>query len=146
MTKRPYFTSDLFSFLSDLRRHNERGWFEQNKRRYEAIARDPALKFIADIGPRLAKISPYFVADPRPVGGSMMRIYRDIRFSEDKTPYKTGIGMHFWHQATNKGVGPAFYLHLEPRGCIAGGGIWRPDSIALKKFETVLQRTERREP
>jgi uncharacterized protein (TIGR02453 family) len=130
--KRPYFTPDLFSFLSELRQHNERGWFEHHKARYETVAREPALRFIADIASYLAKISPYFVADPRPVGGSMMRIYRDVRFSKDKSPYKTSVGIHFWHQARKDDIAPAFYLHLEPGACVAGGGVWRPDGVALK--------------
>jgi uncharacterized protein (TIGR02453 family) len=136
--KRPYFVPDLFSFLNELRRHNNRDWFEQNKPRYEAVVKDPVLQFIADIGPRLAKISPHFVADPRPIGGSMMRIYRDIRFSKDKTPYKKSIGIHFWHQTQNDKAGPAFYLHLEPSGCVCGGGVWRPESAALNDIRDAI--------
>jgi uncharacterized protein (TIGR02453 family) len=124
--------------LSELRRHNDKDWFERNKPRYEAAVKDPVLRFIAGIAPRLAKISPHFTADPRPVGGSMMRIYRDIRFSKDKTPYKTSIGIHFWHQAQKDKTGPAFYLHLEPSGCVCGGGVWRPESAELKAIRDAI--------
>ena len=135
---RPYFAPDLFSFLSELRRHNDRAWFERNKLRYEAVVKDPVLHFIADIAPGLAKISRHFTADPRPVGGSMMRIYRDIRFSKDKTPYKTSIGLHFSHQAQKDKTGPAFYLRLEPGGCVCGGGVWRPEPAALKAIRDAI--------
>jgi uncharacterized protein (TIGR02453 family) len=91
-----YFTADSYRFLTELRDHNQRDWFMQNKPRYEKGLRDPLSQFIADLGPLLKKINPHFIADPRPVGGSMMRIYRDIRFSKDKSPYKTSLTIFTW--------------------------------------------------
>ena len=88
---------------------------------------EPALAFIADFAPRLRRISPHFVADPRPVGGSLFRIYRDTRFSKDKTPYKTATGIQFRHELAKSAHAPGFYLHLEPRSVFVGVGIWRPD-------------------
>jgi uncharacterized protein (DUF2461 family) len=82
-------TPRTFAFLRDLALHNDRPWFEANKDRYLLEVRDPLLRFVAAFAPRLAKISSNMVADPRPVGGSLFRIYRDTRFSRDKTPYKT---------------------------------------------------------
>ena len=67
---RPFFTSELFGFLSELKRNNSRDWFQDNKGRYEKHVKDPALRFIADFQKPLKKISPHFRADPRPVGGS----------------------------------------------------------------------------
>jgi hypothetical protein len=84
MSSNPYFTRELFKFLSELRAHNNREWFLRNKERYEQQVRHPLLRFIADLGPGLRKINPHIVADPSPVRGSMMKIYRDIRFSKDK--------------------------------------------------------------
>ena len=81
-----YFTSETFAFLRELSEHNNRDWFAANKKRYESEVRDPALRFISDFAPRLHRIAPRLVADPRPVGGSMFRIYRDTRFSRDKSP------------------------------------------------------------
>src|SRR3989454_1535947 len=69
-------TRELFGFLEELRRHNNREWFNANKERYLAEVRDPLLAFVAAIGPKLARISPYIVADARP-SGSLLRIYRD---------------------------------------------------------------------
>jgi uncharacterized protein (TIGR02453 family) len=87
-----YFTPKTFSFLRALAKNNERAWFNANKARYEQELRAPYQRFIADLAGPLRKISPHFVADPRPVGGSMFRIHRDTRFAKDKTPYKTCDG------------------------------------------------------
>src|SRR6516225_6904620 len=133
-----YFTSELFQFLKELRQHNDREWFLANKDRYETGVRDPFLRLIADLGPRLKTISPYFVADPSPVGGSMMRIYRDIRFSKDKTPYKTAVTAHFWHSKGTEGATPAFYMHLQPGDSSVGAGIWRPEPGALKRIRKAI--------
>lgn len=128
------FTPKLFTFLRELRDHNDREWFNANKSRYERDVRDPALSFISDFAPRLEKFAPHLVADPRPVGGSMFRIYRDTRFAKDKSPYKTHIGIHFFHESAKKAASvPGFYLHLEPGESFAAAGIWRPDSGALAR-------------
>src|SRR5215813_3808593 len=84
MTTNGYFGPGLFRFLRDLKTHNEREWFLANQQRYENDVRGPFLRLIADLAPGLKKISPNFVADPSPTRGSLMRIYRDIRFSKDK--------------------------------------------------------------
>jgi len=81
-----YFTPALFDFLRELTKHNNREWFLKNKPKYEADVRDPALRYIADAGPGLRKISPHVVADPKSVGGSLFRVNRDVRFSKDKSP------------------------------------------------------------
>ncbi|HEY8116555.1 MAG TPA: DUF2461 domain-containing protein, partial [Actinomycetota bacterium] len=90
-----YFDDDALAFLGDLKRHNDRAWFNEHKERYERSLRQPFLDFISDVGPELRSISPNLVADPRPSGGSLFRIHRDVRFSKDKSPYKTHAGAHF---------------------------------------------------
>lgn len=80
--KNSYFTADLFTFLKQLKKNNNRDWFLKNKARYDEI-RLQSLRLIEDFRARLYKISPHFLADARPVGGSLFRIYRDVRFSED---------------------------------------------------------------
>jgi len=133
------FTRAAFDFLRELRDHNDREWFAANKERYEKTVRDPALKFIAAFGAKLAKISPHLVADPRPVGGSMFRIYRDTRFSHDKSPYKTHIGIHFFHERAKKAPSvPGFYLHVQPGESFAAAGIWRPDPPSLEKLRQAI--------
>ena len=128
----------LFDFLRDLKANNERPWFEENKARYRAEVRDPMLDFIQAFADPLAEISPHFRADPRPNGGSLFRIYRDTRFSKDKTPYKTNVGAHFRHEAGKDAHAPGFYLHLEPGMCFAGCGVWHPDSPTLGKIRDAL--------
>src|ERR687888_2095108 len=108
------FTPALFSFLRDLRENNDREWFNANKQRYEDDVKEPALEFVSDFPPLLEEISPHLVADPRPVGGSLFRIYRDTRFSKDKTPYKTHTGISFRHEVAKDVHAPVYYLHLDP--------------------------------
>ena len=130
----------LFRFLKDMKAHNDREWFSENKARYEAEARDAMLRFIAEFSGPLSSISKHFIADPRPSGGSMFRIYRDTRFSKDKSPYKTHLAAHFPHRTVNAGGvhGPGFYLHLEPSGSFAGGGLWHPDAESLLKVRQAI--------
>jgi uncharacterized protein (TIGR02453 family) len=127
MTKQAYFTSEFFKFFNQLKRHNNRDWFLTNKTRYEALARDPFLRFIEDFRPRLHMISPQFVADPRPSGGSLLRIYRDMRFRPDGDPYQTKAAARFPHVAWKQAPAPGFYLHLESGTSFLAGGVWRPD-------------------
>lgn len=134
MTTNGYFGPGLFRFLRDLKTHNEREWFQANKQRYEADVQAPFLRLIADLAPGLKKISPNFIADPSPNRGSLMRIYRDIRFSKDKSPYKTHAAAHFSHAKGKNGAAPAYYLYLEPGNSVIGGGIWQPEPKALKKI------------
>jgi uncharacterized protein (TIGR02453 family) len=123
-----YFTPELFTFLRQLKRNNNREWFNKNKERYIEDVQQPVLDFVASMAPGLRKISKNFVADPRPIGGSMFRIYRDVRFSKDKSPYKTAVGISFPHRAAKDVHSPGFYLHLEPGDVFIGAGIWQPDT------------------
>jgi uncharacterized protein (TIGR02453 family) len=134
------FGPELFAFLSELRDHNDRDWFTANKDRYEAHVLEPALAFIEDFGYRLRDISPHFRAEPKRTGGSMFRIYRDTRFSKDKSPYKTNTGMYFRHEAGKDAHAPGFYLHLSPGEVFGGGGIWHPDSKALTAIREAIVR------
>ncbi len=131
-----YFEDELFAFLRELRSHNDRTWFTANKERYERSVKEPVLAFIGDAGPRLGKLSSHLVADPKPVGGSMFRIYRDVRFARDKSPYKTHVGVHF---PLGKGMAvPGYYLHLEPRGCFVAAGMWMPGSEQLQQIRKAI--------
>src|SRR5918999_5746112 len=114
------FSPALFAFLRELRRNNDREWFNANKRRYQEDVQEPALAFIADFAPRLERISPHFVADPRPVGGSLFRIYRDTRFGKDKTPYKTHAGIQFRHEDGKDAHCPGFYVHIDAEESFLG--------------------------
>jgi uncharacterized protein (TIGR02453 family) len=137
-TKDVSFGPGLFSFLTDLRANNNREWFAANKRRYEEQLLEPALAFIEAFAPRLEKISPHFRADPRPSGGSLFRIYRDTRFSKDKTPYKTNLGIHFRHDRARDAHAPGYYLHIGPDEVFAGGGIWHPATEAATSIREAI--------
>lgn len=130
MATEAHITSELFSFLRDLSRNNDREWFGRHKGRYERHVKEALQRFIVDFGPLLEGISPHFAADPRPVGGSLFRIYRDTRFSRDKSPYKENAGVQFRHLAGKDAHAPGFYLHLQPDEVFVGVGMWRPDGPA----------------
>jgi uncharacterized protein (TIGR02453 family) len=132
------FGPELFTFLRELRDHNDREWFAANKARYEADVLEPALAFIEDFGYRLGEISPHMRADARQNGGSLFRIYRDTRFSKDKSPFKTNTGMHFRHARAKDAPAPAFYLHLEPDRVFTGAGIWHPDTKTANRIREAI--------
>ncbi len=127
----PHFKPSIYKYLKDLAANNNRDWFKENKNRYDKQLRDPALAFILDFGSHLQSISPHFRADPKANGGSLFRIYRDVRFSKDKRPYKIHTGLHFRHEAGKDAYTPGFYLHIEPGQSFVGVGIWRPDNPTL---------------
>jgi uncharacterized protein (TIGR02453 family) len=137
-----YFTAELFRFLARLKRNNDRDWFLAHQQEFETSVRQPALRFITEFAAPLSEIAPHLVADPRPSRGSMFRIYRDVRFSPDKRPYKTHVAMRFSHRGKDV-HSPGFYLHLEPGGCFAACGLWRPQSPTLLKVRSaILSRSE----
>ncbi len=138
MTSDTHFSPMFFNFLTELEENNNREWFQENKTRYEAEVRDPLLAFVAEFGPLLREISPHYIADPRPVGGSIFRVYRDVRFSKDKTPYHTKAWAHFRHDAGKDVYAPGFYVHLAPGEVFAGGGMWHPDSKSLSAIRDAI--------
>jgi len=132
------FEPSLIKYLRDLKKNNERPWFKAHKARYEDELRGPMLHFIEEFAPHLEKISEHFMADARPVGGSLFRIYRDTRFAKDKTPYKTHAGAHFRHERAKNAHAPGFYLHMEPGNVFMGAGIWHPDGPTLGKIREAM--------
>lgn len=134
------FSKTTFSFLDELAANNNREWFEDNKPRYEALVREPALDFIEAMEPGLKKFAPNFRAEPRKVGGSLMRVFRDTRFSRDKTPYKTNIGIQFRHALGKDIHAPGFYVHIAPDECFFGVGCWHPEADALGKMRDFIAK------
>jgi uncharacterized protein (TIGR02453 family) len=134
-----YFRPSLFAFLKQLKAHNDREWFLANRERYVADVEAPMLQFIHDLAPKLSAISPRFVVDPRRSGGSMYRIYRDTRFSADKSPYKTHVAASFSHREKKSAPSvPGFYFHLEPGDSMGGGGIYHPDMPSLNRIRLAI--------
>lgn len=139
----PGFQKSFFGFFEELSKNNKREWFNANKDRYKSEVVAPISCFIEAIAPRLEKISPHYVADPRPTGGSMFRIYRDVRFSKDKKPYKENAGVHFRHHRGKDAHAPGFYLHLSVDRVFFGGGIWyAPNPQLLKIREAIADDTD----
>ena len=134
----PHFTPATFKFLRELARRNERPWFQANKHRYEHDVRDPFLALIGALQQPLARISRRYRADPRPMGGSLFRIYRDTRFANDKRPYKTHAGARLRHELARERSTPSFYIHVEPGRCFVAAGIWHPEPDALKRIRAFL--------
>jgi len=133
-----FFSEDSFAFLSALGEHNNRDWFNEHKDEYEQTIREPALAFIRAMQPELARFAPHFVAVDKKVGGSLMRVYRDVRFGKNKAPYKTNIGIQFRHEVGKDVHAPGFYLHIEAHEVFVGAGIWHPNGETLKKIRTYI--------
>jgi len=124
----PYFTKETFRFLRELAANNDRVWFDENKGRCEAVVKEPALRLIQDFAPHLKKLSLHFQATPR----SLFRIYRDVRFSKDKSPFKTHAGIQFRHDRGRDVHAPGYYFHLAPGQVFVALGLWHPDSTTLR--------------
>jgi len=126
------FEKASIEFLEQLAANNNREWFKENKSRYDEQVLDVALRFIQSMQDPLAAIAPNFTAVPQRVGGSLMRVYRDTRFSHNKLPYKTNIGIQFRHQRAKDVHSPGYYVHIDPDRVFVGVGMWRPHADSLR--------------
>ncbi len=133
-------TEELFGFLYELQRNNDREWFAENKQRYESEVREPTLRLIEGMVKPLAKAAPMLSAVPKRTGGSLMRIYRDTRFSKDKTPYKTNVGISLRHQADKNIHAPGGYMHMACNACLIAAGVWRPERTVLAAIRKAIDR------
>ena len=134
MARYANFRPETLTFLDELAANNNRDWFKENKARYEEQVLDVALHFIQSMQDPLAEIAPRFVAQATRMGGSLMRVYRDTRFSKNKQPYKTNIGIHFRHEQAKDVHAPGYYLHIDTQQVFLGVGMWRPDSDPLRSI------------
>jgi len=132
------FPSELIGFYEELVANNNRDWFNANKQRYKDVVVYPMCDFIEAMAPRLEAIAPMYIADPRPSGGSMFRIYRDVRFSRDPKPYKEHAACQFRHQAGKDAHAPGFYVHIALDGLRFGGGVWLPPAPYLAKIRAAI--------
>lgn len=129
---------ELFTFFEELGSHNDRDWFAGQKERFRSDVVEPAFEFVERVGESLPEVSPHFEAIPSLTRGSLFRIYRDTRFSRDKTPYKPYQGIRFPHEAGNGMHTPGFYLHLDPSGCFVGVGSWHPAREGLQAYRQAI--------
>jgi uncharacterized protein (TIGR02453 family) len=122
-----YFTRNTLRFLGELEKSNERAWFEANKARYERDVKAPSMRLIAEVGARLR------------MEGKLMRVHRDVRFSKDKTPYKTNVGIGFHPRGLPTGplVG-GLYLHVAPGESFLAAGAWQPEPSVLGRIRDAI--------
>ena len=143
MPPKGWFTPESFTFLRGLRTHNRREWFEAHRPDYTRHILDPLRAVANELDVRFATLAPEFEANAR---RSLFRIYRDVRFSKDKSPYKTHAALWVYHRAPGRGVGKeidggaGFYLHLEPGASLVAGGIWMPPRHSLARIRDQLAR------
>jgi uncharacterized protein (TIGR02453 family) len=130
----PGFSRDAIQFLVELALQNERSWFQPRKREYERLLKEPLESLCLAIGERFQARGMPFRSDPT---RSPFRIYRDVRFSADKTPYKTHISASFpWAGEGSGGVGA--YFHFQPGEMFAGGGMWHPEPAQLAAWRRAV--------
>ena len=122
---------ELFDFLADLQINNNRPWFAEHKHRYTEQVLEPCVQLCEQLSKPLRKVAAQISVEAKPYRGSIMRIYRDTRFSKDKRPYKTNVGISLRHRVESDLHSPGIYLHLEPRTCFMGFGCWKPDRETL---------------
>jgi len=122
---------ETLAFITDVANNNNREWFAAHKDRYE-LAKADVLQFVDKLIPLLAAADPEFSAETS-AKKCLLRIYRDVRFSKNKDPYKNNYGISF--AVKGKGVNePGYYLHIQPGSCFFGAGFWMPEAADLKKI------------
>ena len=132
----PGFSPDALAFLRALKRNNRREWFQPRKEKYEALIKGPMLELAGCLSEEFARFAPAYVSVPEK---AVYRIYRDTRFSPDKTPYKTHIAAIFPRQSAVKREGAVFYFHFTEKELLAFAGVWGPDRDELLAYRTLLR-------
>ena len=131
------FPPQAVTFFQELQRNNNKTWFEAHKSDYQKYVMEPAQDFIEQMGARLEQLSPGIHAEPR-VNRSIFRIYRDIRFSKDKTPYKTHLGIWMWQGEGAKFESSGYYFHLEPPTIMHAVGLLTFSKTLLKAYRDAV--------
>jgi uncharacterized protein (TIGR02453 family) len=135
------FRPAAFRFLRQLKRNNRREWFQAHRDVYEHELREPVGELLQELDVRLATLAPELVADPK---RAVFRIHRDVRFSKDKSPYKTNVAFWVNHRDLGRSAatvvhgGAGLYFHVEPGESIIAGGIWMPPAPALLRIRDAL--------
>lgn len=135
------FSARSLQFFRGLTRHNAKPWFEAHRAEYEETVVAPMRALIEELDFRFARFAPEITGDPK---RSMFRIYRDVRFSKDKSPYKVHAACWFWHRDADPRVGEGgeggagYYFHLEPGASFVGGGTWMPPRPILNQLREAI--------
>jgi len=139
VTATPRFSKDTLAFLKRLKKNNRREWFNAHKDDYEAHVKAPMITVLERLAVDMRGVAPELLVGPK----SMYRIYRDVRFSENKQPYKTNIAASFWPRGLVKGEGAGMYFHIAPDGVWVGGGMYMPQSPQLHKVREHIASSTR---
>jgi uncharacterized protein (TIGR02453 family) len=129
------FPPETLRFLRQLKRNNNREWFLENKETYEQKVKQPMLELLEKLGSLLQGLAPELNTDPK---RAMFRVYRDTRFSTDKTPYKTAVAAHFSPRTPVKRSYASLYFHLEPGEVLVAGGLYMPGSADLREVRNYI--------
>jgi uncharacterized protein (TIGR02453 family) len=139
MTKLPAFENfpqKTVDFLKKLSKNNNKEWFEKHRDDYNSQFLEPAFQFVTEMGEKLSGVAPNIMAVPR-IDKSVFRLHRDVRFSKDKSPYKTNLGILFW-EGKKKMESSGFYFHLDSKGYFLGAGIYMPSKEQLKIYRDAV--------
>ena len=131
------FPQSAIKFLTTLSKNNNREWFEENRHRFDFELLQPSVQFVIDLGEKLTTISPNINAIPK-IDKSIFRIHRDVRFSKNKAPYKTNLGLYFWEGKGKKMECSGFYFHIEPKLFFLGAGMYMFSKKQLAKYREVV--------
>jgi len=132
------FPADLKHYFSRLKNNNNKLWFEKHRTEYNEKVLEPAMEFVATVGGKIQKFAPKIIADPR-INKSIFRIYRDVRFSKDKTPYKKHLAIFFWEGSAPKLENPGFYIHMDDVEIFFGSGLHYFPKNILSAFRNSIQ-------
>jgi uncharacterized protein (TIGR02453 family) len=130
------FPMKTVSFLKKLSKNNSKDWFEEHRDEYNSQFLEPAFQFVTEMGDKLSSIAPDIMAVPK-IDKSVFRLHRDVRFSKDKSPYKTNLGIYFW-EGKKKMESSGFYFHIDQTGYFLGTGIYMPAKEQLKIFRDAV--------
>jgi len=136
------FPQSTIKFLTALSKNNNKEWFEKNRMRYDFELLQPAMQFVIDLGEKLLDLSPNINAIPK-IDKSIFRLYRDVRFSKNKTPFKTNLGLYFWEGRGKKMECSGFYFHIEPKLFFLGTGMYMFTNDQLKKYREIVSDPSR---
>jgi uncharacterized protein (TIGR02453 family) len=140
------FRPQALAFLRGLKRRNEKPWFEAHRPEYDAEVLGPLKLLAEELDVRFARLAPEFVAPPK---RALFRIHRDVRFSKDKSPYKTHAALWVFHRDAGRGVGrdahggAGFYFHIEPGASLVAGGFWMPPRPLLGTIRERIAEEQR---
>lgn len=133
----PGFPPSTLKFLAQLEKNNNREWFEKNKDRYEAEVKAPMLELVSAVSANMVDFAPEYIPEPKK---AVFRIYRDVRFSKDKRPYKTNIAASFWRQNLPKNESASFYIHLDNQEVLLAAGVYMPPAELLRTLRLHVEK------